>query len=130
MTKTRRIKVLVIDNEVEFATTLTDRLRLRKIDATCVFSGEEAIETLASGDTPDVALIDIDLGDMNGLDLLPRIRAAKPGIALILLTGHGSVDAGILGMERGAADYLTKPVDLNFLLEKITEVYALAKKKG
>jgi DNA-binding response OmpR family regulator len=124
--KTRKIKVLIVDNETEFATTLADRLHLRKMDAVCAFSGEEAlIETATTAF--DVVLLDIDLDDMSGLDLLTRIKTDQADPAVILLTGHGSMDTGIIGMERGAYDYLTKPVDLSLLLDKITEAHAAQK---
>jgi DNA-binding NtrC family response regulator len=59
--------------------------------------------------------------DMNGLAVLSRVKAIDPTIEVILLTGHGSFDAGITSMELGAFDYIIKPVDLNLLTEKIAE---------
>jgi DNA-binding NtrC family response regulator len=61
--------------------------------------------------------------DMSGLAVLSQVKANDPSIEVILLTGHGSFDAGLTGMELGAFDYLVKPVDLNQLMEKITEAY-------
>lgn len=125
--KIRKMKVLVVDNETEFASTLAERLRLRKIEAQSVYSGEEALVAVASF-APDVMILDLQMPDMTGLDVLSQVKAIDPTIEVILLTGHGSFEAGITGMELGAFDYIIKPVDLIQLMEKITEAYK--KKKG
>ncbi len=122
MSKTRKMKVLVVDNETEFASTLAERLRLRKIEAKSVYSGEEALEAV-SRSVPDVMILDMQMPDMTGLEVLARVKAIDPTIEVILLTGHGSFEAGITGMELGAFDYIVKPVDLIQLLEKIAEAY-------
>jgi DNA-binding NtrC family response regulator len=120
--KTRKMKVLVVDNEVEFASTLAERLRLRKIKAESVYSGEEALTALF-GFTPDVMILDLQMPNISGLDVLSKVKAINPTIEVILLTGHGSFEAGITGMELGAFDYIIKPVDLTLLMEKIAEAY-------
>jgi DNA-binding NtrC family response regulator len=120
--KTRKMKVLVVDNEVEFASTLAERLRLRKIKAESVYSGEEALTALFSF-TPDVMILDLQMPNISGLDVLSKVKAINPTIEVILLTGHGSFEAGITGMELGAFDYIIKPVDLTLLMEKIAEAY-------
>lgn len=126
--KTRKMKVLVVDNEVEFASTLAERLRLRKIEAESVFSGEDALPAV-SRFQPDVIILDLDMPDITGLEVLSLVKSVDPAIEVILLTGHGSFDAGLTGMELGAFDYIIKPVDLTQLLEKITEAYALKNSK-
>jgi DNA-binding NtrC family response regulator len=122
LVKTKKMKVLVVDNETEFASTLAERLRLRKIEATSVFSGEEALAAV-TGFLPDVVVLDLRMPDMDGLDVLPQIKAFDPTIEVILLSGHGSFEDGITGMQLGAHDYIIKPVDLNLLMEKIAEAY-------
>lgn len=128
MTKIRKTKVLVVDNEVEFASTLAERLRLRKIEAESVFCGEDALPAIARFQ-PDVIILDLDMPDISGLEVLSRVKDLDPTIEVILLTGYGSFDAGITSMELGAFDYIIKPVDLAHLMEKITEACALKKKK-
>lgn len=128
MSKTRKMKVLVVDNEVEFASTLAARLQLRKIEAQSVFSGTEALEVISIF-MPDVLILDLQMPDMTGLEVLARVKAIDLTIEVILLTGHGSFDAGITGMELGAFDYLVKPVDLTQLMEKITEAYNTRKSR-
>jgi DNA-binding NtrC family response regulator len=111
-----------VDNEVEFASTLAERLRLRKIEAESVFFGEDALPAVARFQ-PDVIILDLDMPDITGLEVLSQVKSVDPAIEVILLTGHGSFDAGITGMELGAFDYIIKPVDLSQLMEKITEAY-------
>jgi DNA-binding response OmpR family regulator len=117
------MRVLVVDNEIEFASTLAERLRSRKIEAESVFSGEDTMPAVACFQ-PDVIVLDLDMPDMTGLEVLSQVKTTDPSIEVILLTGHGSFDAGITGMELGAFDYLVKPVDLTQLMEKITEAYS------
>lgn len=116
------MRVLVVDNEVEFASTLAERLRLRKIEAESVFSGEDALSAVVRF-KPDVIILDLHMPDITGLEVLSKVKTTDPSIEVILLTGHGSFDAGLTGMELGAFDYIIKPVDLAQLMEKITEAY-------
>jgi DNA-binding NtrC family response regulator len=126
--KSKKMKVLVVDNEVEFASTLAERLRLRKIEAESVYSGADAL-TAVPRFLPDVVILDLQMPDMSGLDVLSRIKEIDPAIEVILLTGHGSFDAGITSMELGAFDYIVKPVDLTLIMEKIAEACSKKNKK-
>lgn len=120
MSRTKRLKVLIVDNEIEFASTLAERLRLRKIEAESAFSGQEGLAA-ASVFHPDVMILDLRMPDMGGLEVLAQVKTLDPAIEVILLTGHGSFEDGITGMELGAFDYLVKPIDLVVLMEKINE---------
>lgn len=114
----KEIKLLIIDDEVEFASTLCQRLKLRGIDASDVHSGGEGLAVLAEK-SPEVVILDLKMPDMSGLDVLAEIKTYDPSIEVIMLTGHGSAGSGIEAMEKGALDYIMKPIDLKELLEKI-----------
>nr|WP_320012298.1 response regulator [uncultured Desulfobulbus sp.] len=116
-------KILIIDDEVEFASTLRQRLALRDIDVNDAHSGTEGLEQLAAA-PPDIVLLDLKMPDMSGLDILGLIKEKYPQTEVIMLTGHGSVAAGIEAMEKGAFDYIMKPVDLRDLLIKIEQAAA------
>ncbi len=116
------MKILIIDDEVEFASTLVERFSLRGIEARSANRGGEALE-LAAADAPDVVLLDLKMPDLSGLEVMSRLKAMDSTIEIIILTGHGSTAAGIDGMEQGAFDYMMKPVDLAALLEKIEQAY-------
>ena len=114
------IKLLIIDDEVEFATTLCRRLQLRNIDAVDAHSGKEGLALLQELH-PNVVILDLKMHDMSGLDVLEKIKASDTSIQVIMLTGHGSARAGIEVGEKGAFAYIIKPVDLHELLLKIDE---------
>ena len=111
-------KLLIIDDEVEFASTLCQRLQLRGFDVTDVYSGGEGLAVLSTIE-PEIIILDLKMPDMSGLDVLEGIKNHNQSIEVIMLTGHGSTASGIEAMEKGAFDYLMKPVDLKELLEKI-----------
>ena len=113
-----KTKLLIIDDEVEFASTLSQRLRLRGIDSTDVHSGKEGLAKVAEI-APDVVILDLKMPDMNGIDVLVGIKEHDPNIEVVMLTGHGSGAAGKEAMEKGAFSYIMKPINLNELLGKI-----------
>lgn len=114
------IKVLIADDEVEFASTLVTRLGLRKFESSMVNSGHATLQAVVD-QNPDVLLLDLKMPDIDGLEVLAKLRESHPQLKVIILTGHGSSDLGIEGMELGAFDYMMKPVDLNLLIEKIEQ---------
>lgn len=117
------IKVLIVDDEVEFASTLAERMELRGFLTKVTNCGEDALSSVIS-EPPDVVLLDLKMPDIGGLEVLDAIKDTNPDIEVIMLTGHGCTISGIEGMEHGAFDYLMKPVDLNMLLEKINQAYS------
>jgi DNA-binding NtrC family response regulator len=127
LAKISKMKVLVVDNEVQFAATLAARLQLCKVLAESVFSGAEALAAIPVF-LPDVIVLDLQMPDMTGLEVLARVKVIDPSIEVILLTGNGSFDVGIKSMELGAFDYIFKPVDLFSLMERINDAYN--KRKG
>jgi DNA-binding NtrC family response regulator len=116
------MQILIVDDEVEFASTLVERLALRGIEAMSANRGADAL-VLIEEKIPDVIILDLKMPDLSGLELLSRIKSIDPTIEIIILTGHGSAAAGIAGMEQGAFDYMMKPVDLTTLLGKIEQAY-------
>ena len=116
------IKILIVDDEAEFAATLAERLDLRGFDTTVTNCGEDALASVIST-PPDVVLLDLKMPDLGGLEVLEAIKQKDKNIEVIMLTGHGCTISGIEGMEHGAFDYLMKPVNLSTLLEKIDQAY-------
>ena len=117
------IKVLLVDDEKGFANILTKRLNKRNMDVTPVYTGIEAVQIIRKQDF-DVAVLDLKMEDMDGIEVLKIFRKAYPEMAVIMLTGHGSEQAAKEGIEFGAFDYLTKPCELEDLIEKILEAKA------
>lgn len=113
------IRVLLVDDEEDFARTLSKVLSRRGLDVDCAFSGEAALERLETT-AYQVAVVDLKMPGMDGLELLERAKHRHPNLEVILLTAHGTVPAGIEGLRGGAADFLAKPVDPDALALAIT----------
>ena len=122
-----RIRLLLVDDEKGFVSVLAKRFRRRNIDVTTAFSGGEALKVLRHQEF-DVAVLDLKMEDMNGLEVLKIFRIMAPRLVVIMLTGHGSAEAARQGIELGAFDYLTKPCELDELIEKIKVAYRHRKK--
>jgi DNA-binding NtrC family response regulator len=112
------LRVLLVDDEVEFLEPMAARLRRRQIACATAQNSQEALETLGR-EGFDCAVVDVKMPGMDGLDLLRRMRRDYPGVAVVLLTGHASVELGVQGLELGAFEYLMKPVDLDELLDTV-----------
>ena len=122
-----KIRLLIVDDEKGYVNVLYNRLNKRGFDVTKTFSGLEAIQELRKKDF-DVAVLDLKMEDMDGIEVLKILKKMEPDLEVIMLTGHGSKEAAKEGIDCGAFDYLTKPCDLEELLIKIREGYAKRKK--
>lgn len=116
------IRLLLVDDEEDFRTTLAGRLKRRNIDISDAESGEKALELLKQKSF-DVAIVDIKMPGMDGIETLRHIKKIDPLLEVILLTGHASVEAGIEGIKSGAYDYVIKPCNISHLLDKIEDAY-------
>jgi DNA-binding NtrC family response regulator len=115
--------ILVVDDEQEFRELTVKRLNKRGLQAKGAESGIEALEMLEKSKLFDVVLLDVKMPGMDGIETLRQIRAKHPLVEIVLLTGHASVESGIEGMKLGAFDYLMKPIELDPLVEKLSEAY-------
>ena len=122
MTQLEEVKVLLVDDEVEFVSTLTKRMKRRMIKASSVNSGEDALEFLDKHPA-DVVILDVKMPGIDGIQTLREIKQQYPLIEVIMLTGHANVEVAIQGMEIGAFDYLMKPMAIDDLVYKIQDAY-------
>lgn len=116
----RRIRLLLVDDEEGYVDVLSKRMTKRNIDVTKALSGSEGVQALRHGEF-DVAILDLKMEDMDGIEVLKIFKVMDPKMPVIMLTGHGSEKAAREGLELGAFDYLTKPCDLEELITKIRE---------
>lgn len=116
----RRLRVLLVDDEPELIAALAPALGRRGITVLAAADGEQALLELARGEI-DVVVLDVRLPGMDGLEVLERAKAMRPEVEVLLLSGHPDVEIAVEGMRRGAADYLTKPPDVDRLAERIRE---------
>ena len=116
------IRVLVVDDEVEFADLLQERLENRGFNVFKVYTGDEALENIDETN-PDVVVLDVMLPGRDGLSTLKEIRQRRPLVGVIMLTGHANLETAVEGMKLGAHDFLIKPMETGSLAEKITRAY-------
>lgn len=117
-------KILLVDDEVEFTAVLAERMQNRGLDVDTVESGEAAIEAVRKEDFC-LIILDLSMPGMDGLEALKRMRAEKPELQIIVLTGQGTIEKGVEAMKLGALDFLEKPADITAIMEK----FELAKGK-
>jgi DNA-binding NtrC family response regulator len=108
----------LVDDEIGYLEVLCKRLKKRDFDVTTAYSGAEAIRAVRDRDF-DVAVVDLKMEDMDGIELLKILKQMLPAMQVIMLTGHGSERAARNGISVGAFDYLLKPIDLEALLERV-----------
>ena len=116
-------KVLLVDDEVDFLDTLSERMRTRGMEVSTSSSGAEALKKVEQ-ESYDVIILDLMMPGVDGLEALKILKAKKPELQVILLTGHATVEKGIEAMKLGAMDFLEKPTDLSLLTEKIKKAQA------
>ncbi len=117
----KKIKVLMVDDEEQFRSTTKKILNRRGFETVLAGSGEEAIDKLA--ENPDVVILDIKMPGMDGHQALKEIKKHSPDLPVIMLTGHGAMPSAREALVEGAFDYLSKPCDIDLLAEKITDAF-------
>ena len=122
LTAEKTIRLLLVDDEQDFVNVLQKRLVKRHIQVTPAFSGVEALQRLSHDDF-DVAILDLKMEGLDGIEVLKLLNRLIPKLPIIMLTGHGSKISAQEAFANGAFDYLSKPYDFEDLLLKIREAY-------
>jgi DNA-binding NtrC family response regulator len=120
--KERDIKVLLVDDEMDFANTLAQRLKMRNLKVGTAYDGEEALTRLKE-DEPDVVVLDLNMPGMHGMEVLAETRKAYPDIQVIILTGHGTDKEEEEAKKIGSCDFLNKPADIDYLEQRIRKAF-------
>lgn len=115
-------RILLVDDEKEFVQTLSERLRMRKMTTSVAYGGEEAL-SIADRDETDVMVLDLKMPGVNGYDVLKKMKAQRPHVEVIILTGHGSEEDRKRCLSMGAFAYLQKPADIDRLTETMKAAY-------
>ena len=114
------MKILLVDDEKKFVMMLAKRLALRGFEADYAFTGEEAVVKATRGNY-DVAVLDVKMPGIGGIELERKLKALLPGMKSIFLTGHGS-EADFTAGSAKAAYYLAKPLQIDELVEILHEL--------
>ena len=122
------IKVLLVDDEKEFVDALCERIKLRSFESNVAYDGEQAIE-IVSNQVPDIIVLDLNMPNLDGMEVIRVVKGKYPDVEIIVLTGYASIYSRIDVMLMGAFDFLEKPVDMNLLIETIHQAYKKKIKK-
>jgi DNA-binding NtrC family response regulator len=114
------LRVLLVDDEKDFTDTLAERMAARGLQADVCADGAEALE-LARRKTYDAVVLDLAMPGMDGIATLKGLLANNPDLQVILLTGRATLQQGLEAIKSGAMEFLTKPPDIDRLIEKISE---------
>jgi len=117
-------KILVVDDNLALAEMVTRFLVDREFDASLVSNGNDAIERVHS-EPPDLVLLDLNLPDISGMEVLKRIKEVNEDIAVIVITGYGGEQVAVAMMKAGALDYLSKPFEFETLLTSIKDTLGI-----
>src|SRR5665647_3035189 len=112
------VRVLVVDDEPMLGDLLSTALRYEGWQVETALNGRTAVRTAAALD-PDVVVLDVMLPDMSGLDVLRRLREARPRIPVLFLPARDAVEDRIAGLTAGGDDYVTKPFSLEEVVARL-----------
>lgn len=121
-TTENRIKLLIVDDDEKFLSTISERLGLKDFDVTPASNGNKALAAAEKGDF-DVAVVDLKMPGIDGMELLKRLKESHKFLEVIMLTGHSSINSAVESTKLGAFGYLEKPYNFDDLLQKIKEAY-------
>ena len=118
----KNFKVLLVDDEPEYVSTLAERLKLREIQARTAPDGRAALRMIQE-ELPHVVILDVMMPGMDGIETLAEIKKMAPLVEVILLTGYAKMELALKGMEKGAFDYLIKSIGIDELMYKLEDAY-------
>ena len=121
--ESKQLKLLLVDDEAGLMEVLAKRIARRDIDVTTAFSAAAALQALRRQDF-DVAVLDLEMKDMDAIEVLKVFKKMLPSMPVIILTGPGTMQSAGEGLKEGAFDYLTKPYELEDLIAKIRAAVA------
>ena len=116
--------IMVVEDDWDLREALSDTLELAGFRVVPACSAEEALELLSER-TVDMMVSDVNMGDMDGHELLQRVRIMHPALPVLLITAYGSISKSVEAMRNGAVDYLVKPFDPQTLVEAVRQYVAV-----
>ena len=118
-----QMKMMLVDDEERFLSTTQKLLSRKGYDVLTTSSGSESLDILRTHNV-HVVILDVKMPWMDGIETLKAIKRNYPLVEVIMLTGHGTVDSAVEGLKSGATDYMTKPTDVQDLIEKAEEAFS------
>lgn len=118
----KKIKLLIVDDEEQFLNSIAERLELRDFQVTKALNGEQALKA-AKGEKYDLALLDLKMPGMDGKQVLEILKQEHKFLEVIMLTGHGSLESAVECTKLGAFGYLPKPYEFDKLIDVLKDAY-------
>jgi len=118
----KAFKVLLVDDEEDFVTGLSERMKLHDVGSEVALDGEQALKKVEE-QNPDIVVLDLKMPGVHGLVVLDKVKKAHPDIQVVILTAHGSDKDEEEAKRLGAFAFLRKPVALEQLMEVVTKAY-------
>jgi DNA-binding response OmpR family regulator len=112
------IRLLLVDDEGEFRLAAGQALRRQGFQVSEAESGERALEMIQAH-RPEVVILDLKMGGMDGIATLTELRRVDPGLPVLILTGHGGYEDALAGIQLGVVDFVQKPVDMQQLGQSV-----------
>ena len=120
---TEKIRLMFVDDEEDFVDYMTRHLEGNNLEVRAFNSPIRALKE-TGGQTFDVGLLDLKMPGMDGEELLKKLKERDPGMEIIILTGHGSIESAFRSAKVGAYEYLLKPCEFDDLVNAINNAYA------
>jgi DNA-binding NtrC family response regulator len=124
----KKIKLLIVDDEERFLDSIAERFGIREFDVTTATEGKLAIKAAKKGKF-DVAILDLKMPGMDGMELLQILKSKHKFLEVIILTGHVSIDSAVEATKLGAHSFLEKPYEFEHLVEVLKGAYETRLKK-
>ena len=107
-----KIKLLIVDDEVKFLQSISERLKLKDFEVTTASDGSQAVK-VAKREKFDVAILDLKMPDMDGTEVMRILKKRHKFLQILILTGHASIDSAVECTKLGAFNYIEKPYDFD-----------------
>jgi len=128
----KRAKILVVDDDEELTNTLADYLAKQGYSVTKAYDGREALARLREVDF-HMVVTDLKMPEIDGIELLQMVKEINPKVAVVVITGYGTVESAVQAIKLGAYDFIQKPLRLNELqvvIERALDRVTLARQLG
>lgn len=116
-------KLLIVDDDDLNRLTVTELLNRGGYDASAAANGFEALKIFESSPC-DLALVDLMMPGMDGIELLEKLKEKAPALPVIIMTAHNEINAYLRAKEKGAFEYLIKPVDFDILKQMLSTIFS------
>ena len=118
----KTVKVLIVEDDKDMADSCKRLFKRSGIRTAVAYTGLQALDVIENGSKIDIVLTDLKMPEMDGIELLKRIKKFKPSIEVIVMTGYGTIHNAVSAIKLGASDYITKPFNKDELINAVNKI--------